>query len=142
MSCGELVDRALRRDAVERRDEAGCAPGRQPILTAIDDIGRRIAADAQDQAVVVVGPGIVGDVDLDARVLGLELADIVLNGLERVVPDDEFQRQILSLCGRRGQTKGQGHSGQERAAFHASPSLFSQKTAPFRSRRAGVLILD
>ena len=67
---------------------------------------------------LIVGPGIVGDVDLDPGIGLLELTDIVLDGLERIVPDDEFEREILRQRGLRGEAGSHGRGGQEFPDLH------------------------
>ena len=91
----EVGEHVGRRDVVERREESGRGPGRQPVLADIGDVGRRAAAEAQHQAVLVVRPGVVGDLDLDAGIRRLELAGVVLDRVERVVPDGEFERDVF-----------------------------------------------
>jgi hypothetical protein len=104
---------------VERGEEAGGGPGRQPVLSDIGDIGLRAAAEAQDHRVVIVLPGVVGDVDLDAGVLRLELARVVLDRVEGIVPDDEFERNVLRQgCRCEDPASGQCAGGEEPAKCH------------------------
>ena len=120
----QIVHRARRRDVVQRRHESGRGPSRQPILTAVDHVGGRVATKAQNETVVIVRPSIVGDLHLDARIGRLELLDIVLDGFQRIVPHHEFQRDVLGQ-GRFCQESGgnQRCSGQQLAKFHRdSPS--------------------
>jgi hypothetical protein len=88
----ELVSR---RDFIERCQEPGRRPTRQPILADISDVRRSAGAEAKDEAVGIVRPRVVGDVHLYAGIFRLELCDVVLDGVERVVPHRELERDIL-----------------------------------------------
>ena len=105
---------------LERHQPARRRPRRQPVLASVDDVGLGVTAQTQDHGIVIVGPGVVGDVDLDPGILLLELLDVVLNGLERVVPDHELEGDVLGLCGRRN---GQHRTGRgQRADGEELPS--------------------
>ena len=85
-----LVD--LGKILLDRDQPAGQRPARQPVLAAIHDVGGRAAPETQHHRVEVVRPGVVGELDLEARTGGFELGDVVLDRLERIVPDDEIER--------------------------------------------------
>src|SRR5204863_6941245 len=82
---------------------------------------------------LVVGPGVVGDLDLDAGILLLELSRVVLDGIERVVPDGELQRDVLGL--RRGRARPELGS-QQRGDRRQTPFPHRLLHGSRRSRRA------
>ena len=118
-----LVLRDLGEILLQGHQPAGRRPGRQPVLPGVDHVGLGVAAQPQHHGVVIVRPGVVGDVDLDAGILGLELGDVVLDGIERVVPDDELEGHVLGPrvvclrpeCGR------ERHRGRREQRLHHAP---------------------
>ena len=118
-------------------EPAGRRPGRQPVLAGVDHVGLGIAAQPQHHRVVVVGPGVVGDVDLDAGILGLELGDVVLDRLERVVPDDELEGHVL---GARVVRLNRPEHGRERQRARREQRLSHHAPSPrFDAAHAGRL---